>query len=175
MKNRTCGGCTACCLTHEIYEIKKPAGKLCPHCIPGVGCKNYDHRPKDCSKFRCDWLMCCTDEQYYRPDRIGVVLDSYTGTPQNKILFKKILYIREARAGALNTPAIWEITMEALDHRICVLQLHLSGKKVLFLPAGANLSEKARRLIAKEGFEITPYPILMAPVNGGQHSCPEIR
>ena len=157
---RTCGGCTACCLTHEIYEIKKPAGKLCPHCKPNVACKIYRRRPKGCVDFYCEWRKGVGDESH-RPDRLGAVLDFCTQGPPGKILlFKKILQIWEARAGALDTPVIWEATWVALDSRIVVYHIYLSGKKVSFLPEGVDLPEEVRRLIVKEGFEIMPYPIL---------------
>lgn len=77
MEARACGDCSACCLTHEIPEIKKPAGKPCPHYAPGSGCKIYDRRPQSCSEFRCDWLKGGIIESC-RPDRNGVVFDSCT-------------------------------------------------------------------------------------------------
>ena len=161
MNTRVCGGCTACCLTHEILEIKKPAGKLCPHCAPGVGCNIYDHRPLGCSLFRCDWLKGSIIESS-RPDRSGVVFDSCSrkDTPGQKVLFETLLQIYEAIEGALDTSDVWEVTWATLDIRIHVMHLYLSGRKVLFLPEGADLPQKTRRFITKGGFEITPYPII---------------
>lgn len=106
---RTCGGCTACCLTHAILEIRKPAGKDCPFCKPNVGCNIYDNRPNGCLNFRCNWLRGDGDD-LCRPDRTGVVFDSCTGG-----LLKKFLQIWEARPGAISTPEIWEATRIALE------------------------------------------------------------
>lgn len=54
--NRSCGGCTVCCKTHAVLEIKKPFGKWCPHCDTSRGCRIYSNHPKACKEFRCEWI-----------------------------------------------------------------------------------------------------------------------
>ena len=65
-----------CCNLLNIEEIKKPAGKWCPHCEPNVGCKIYGEHPESCKIFRCLWInepnLMALDEQ--RPDKSHVIL-----------------------------------------------------------------------------------------------------
>lgn len=70
-KKRTCGGCTSCCFTHGVTEIKKQPRKDCSHCTSD-GCGIYKDRPEACQKFRCAWLM-GIGEDIERPDLIGAV------------------------------------------------------------------------------------------------------
>ena len=54
---RECGACTVCCTALKIDEtdFKKLAGVTCGHCVNGVGCSIYDHRPDVCQAWHCGW------------------------------------------------------------------------------------------------------------------------
>lgn len=74
MQNRACGRCTACCKTHAVREIGKPADTWCVHCVRGKRCGIYVSRPTGCREFTCQWLLGLfrTSE---RPDKSGFVTD----------------------------------------------------------------------------------------------------
>jgi len=74
VSGRECGGCTACCKTLRIAELKKFAGVLCQHCTEGAGCQIYDDRPSVCRGYNCGWkrLQFLGDE--WRPDRCGILI-----------------------------------------------------------------------------------------------------
>lgn len=57
-----------------IVELEKPAGRWCPHCAPGRGCKIYDQRPESCRIFSCTWLTTPMVPEALKPDRTKVVL-----------------------------------------------------------------------------------------------------
>lgn len=72
---RPCGGCTACCYTHEVGDHRpvKYIFTLCPDCVLGEGCKIYNEKPRSCSNYYCLWAQgeIGTDED--RPDKVGAV------------------------------------------------------------------------------------------------------
>lgn len=58
--SRTCGDCTLCCTTHEIFEMDKPAGLPCPMLKPRAdtgkpGCGIYGQHPVSCQGYVCLW------------------------------------------------------------------------------------------------------------------------
>jgi hypothetical protein len=57
-----------------IAELKKPMGKWCPHCIPGVACKIYQSRPGECRAFNCMWLLDARLGPEWKPDRSKLVV-----------------------------------------------------------------------------------------------------
>jgi hypothetical protein len=130
---RVCGGCTACCLTHAVFAIKKPAGKWCEHCEPGVGCRIYPDRPEGCREgFKCEWLKGEADDSWY-PPRSGVVLDLVM-SPEPEV--GELLQVWEAVPGTLGqslaNPALLDLVKLWRQH-FSVCFLFLSGKKLLCL------------------------------------------
>lgn len=71
---RDCGGCTQCCKTMGIVELKKPINTWCEHCAIGGGCKIYENRPETCRGFVCAWLTDMNMPEDQRPDKTKVVL-----------------------------------------------------------------------------------------------------
>ena len=72
-KDRKCGECTACCTTHGIREIDKPAMKECEH-VCDKGCSIYETRPESCARYECAWLQGMFDDKF-RPDKCGTVVE----------------------------------------------------------------------------------------------------
>lgn len=138
---RQCGGCTACCTTHEVREIHKPVGQQCQFCSEGVGCKVYEHRPKGCRDFVCEWIKGFGPEDS-RPDRSGIVADL-----QNPVLETVLLTIWEYQAGALESNFVSELINHTLASGRPVLCLFLSGEKRLFVSSSIELSRQYRRLL----------------------------
>lgn len=122
ISNRSCGGCTACCKTHAIFEIKKPVGKWCPYCDASKGCRIYLNHPKSCKKFRCEWLK-GFGEDGDRPDRTKIVLDFCTGG-----VLPKFLQIWEVSGKALRESFAKESAQLAIGNEIPVILIHISGK-----------------------------------------------
>lgn len=75
---RECGTCTKCCegwlmgnvRGHEMYT-----GKPCFFVEQGVGCKDYDNRPKyPCVSFNCGWKEIVEMPEEFKPENSGVIL-----------------------------------------------------------------------------------------------------
>ena len=98
--SRSCGGCTACCFTHEIEHFKKSVATQCGQCEAGKGCKIYGQHPDECRGFKCLWLLSAFPENM-RPDRLGVVVDF---VPEEKVKVKvTVLRMYEVWGGALES------------------------------------------------------------------------
>lgn len=113
---RQCGGCTACCTTHEVREIHKPVCQPCQFCEEGVGCKVYGHHPKGCREFVCEWIKGFGPEDS-RPDRSGVVLD----LQESPALGTATLTIWEYQLGSLQSKPISNLISEAVSKGLAVI------------------------------------------------------
>lgn len=109
---RSCGGCTACCYTHEVGEIRKYSFDQCNECMGGKGCRIYSTRPSGCAEFLCMWLSGEVGSEEQRPDKIGVVC-SDTVSKQTKNDPPTILMM-EAREGALEEAPVKSFMRELL-------------------------------------------------------------
>lgn len=74
---RTCQGCTACCVwlpipAGHVCCQEKPRGVACPW-LKEYGCGIYARRPLICQQFACTWLKCCDWPDHWRPDRSGLL------------------------------------------------------------------------------------------------------
>lgn len=75
-KDRVCGGCKLCCYVYPLPEFAKRTGTWCKH-ICAAGCAIHDQpRPPVCTDFKCLWLLCPAIPSRYRPDQIGIVVQS---------------------------------------------------------------------------------------------------
>jgi|GEM_PF-871960 len=88
---RRCGSCTACCTVLAIIELHKPARWACDH-VNCQGCGIYEDRPSSCREFNCAWLRNeipgdTSRDESLRPDRLGVMFDSFYSTATNKDRF----------------------------------------------------------------------------------------
>ena len=119
---RLCGGCTACCTTHEIRALAKPPGHWCPHCQPGQGCGIYAERPEECRTYGCLWLAGYGPDRI-RPDRSRVVLGTVTFTVRGRPL--ELVTMNELTPGSLAKPAGQEIVQRLLAANAILLQLFL--------------------------------------------------
>ncbi len=141
-EERTCGGCTACCKTHAVFEIDKSPGRWCEHCNIGKGCRIYDTRPEKCREFRCEWLNGYGE----RPDRTKIVLDFHTEGAMGKLL-----QMWEVSEGALRRSYANEVKNECLTSDISVCCLYLDGRKEMFVPPDFVITQELLDQLAEEG------------------------
>ncbi len=103
-----CGKCSICCSTHridkaEIYwkDEDKAPGEVCEKLIDGQ-CSAYKDRPTTCKKYECLWRQLVkTKNEYsvaFRPDNLGVVVDTYYHEKSSKFVFA----IKEIKPGKFN-------------------------------------------------------------------------
>ncbi len=143
---RVCGGCTACCKTHLIYEISKPWGMWCSHCSIGKGCLIYADRPSGCQKFSCQWLLGFGKEEE-RPDRMKIVVDSIFPTPVGRVY---VLF--EVTEGALGSRFAQDTTQLLLGNGYPIYHVPLRGESTVhvppgfFIPAGTEFSIDGRKV-----------------------------
>lgn len=78
---RTCGGCTACCVVYDVPPLQKPVHTPCRH-LTERGCGIHWRRPLMCRAFSCLWLSGFGREDE-RPDTSGYVLTSYSDISGN--------------------------------------------------------------------------------------------
>ena len=131
---RTCGGCTACCTTHQVAEIDKKPGITCTFATAGTGCACYISRPSGCVEFSCAWLK-GYGTSGDRPDITNIVLDA--GVPEGEgYENENVLRMFEAEKGALESDfAIQEIN-HALTCGFIVVGIPLEGKWQVMIPEG---------------------------------------
>lgn len=146
---RTCGHCTACCLTHSVPEIKKEKGFWCPSCSIGKGCKVYQKRPESCREFQCLWLGGTGDDSF-RPDRLGAV---FSCTEDDK-LGQIYCVVYTNKAGPID-PKVEKVIRAFLDLNMMVAEFHLPDMVELFLPAGSKVSEKVLQAAERKNFSIS--------------------
>jgi hypothetical protein len=150
LSQRTCGSCTACCKTHQILEIGKFGGIWCEHCTIGQGCSIYPDRPEECRAFECQWLKGYgADDE--RPDCTKVVPDYCT----IEAVGCKVCSLWEVSQGALTRRYAKNLHKDSLQSGIPVLHVYLTGRQVLFLPSGCQLSDQALEALRQSGVEIT--------------------
>lgn len=75
---RECGTCTKCCegwLSADIRGHKMFPGKPCFFVEQGVGCKDYENRPKSpCRNFSCGWKEVVEMPEEFKPELSGVIV-----------------------------------------------------------------------------------------------------
>jgi hypothetical protein len=75
---RSCGACSMCCHilgVEELPALSKPPDQWCPHCKPGKGrCTIYEHRPRRCRNFYCQWLVDASLDDSWFPLNSGIVI-----------------------------------------------------------------------------------------------------
>lgn len=127
-KGRKCGGCTACCFTHSIYALAKPAKRWCPECSVGGGCRIYATRPDECKTYECMWLEGYGLDQH-RPDRMHVVAQVRSAHPVGRVLWLFELRDRALRAETVSTWAY-----NTVRAGTPVFLLPIEGPPMLVLP-----------------------------------------
>lgn len=79
MKTRSCNGCTKCCegwLSANIKGHDMYPGKPCYFVEIGIGCKEYEDRPKDpCISYNCMWVSNIDVPEEFSPINTGVIID----------------------------------------------------------------------------------------------------
>lgn len=144
-EERTCGGCTACCKTHKIPEIFKPARTWCVECQIGKGCAIYEARPDPCRTFRCQWLLGGgTDAD--RPDRSKLVVDY----KENLDIVDKLVIIHEVSHGGFRrvTPLIENSLRKGMS---VLLIPHVGASRLI--PARTLTAAERRRLSVEQDGE----------------------
>ncbi len=128
-QDRTCGPCTACCTTHAVYEIRKPAGQQCRHTCD-QGCAIYADRPESCRTFECLWLMgrVIEGDERRRPDRLGLVFG--VGVSGRKA---RIIQCHEVWASAADSGTPGRYYLDKLSREFAV-QLVRTDHSAFILP-----------------------------------------
>lgn len=153
---RVCGGCTACCTTHAVAELKKGMNETCRFCSEN-SCQIYPTRPRNCQAFHCEWMKGWVEESY-RPDRSGVVLDYFL----TDHLLAPVLMIWEYREGATADSLVWEVANQSLESKINVMLWYKSGIICLYLPPDRKLSSQLKRVIhASREIQVKKFPALV--------------
>lgn len=149
---RICGGCTACCTTHDVSSIKKARGKRCTHANSG-GCSIYGARPGECAGYECYWLSGSGEETHW-PHQAGFVVDLV----EEKTVLGTLFVLSEAKVGALEAPLALDFTKEKLAlSGVAVAHLFLSGRCVIYLENLDGVDERIKKeIIEKEKIEFLP-------------------
>jgi hypothetical protein len=115
--DRSCEGCTACCTTHGVVELKKPYFEPCKHQC-ATGCAIYSQRPPSCRDFYCQWRVGAVGGE--RPDTSGIVID--IGPVWDVAGEMRSAYgVFEVRPGALEAPANQEQVKRLAEKGVVLL------------------------------------------------------
>jgi len=125
---RSCGKCTACCKTHPILELAKPASKWCSHCQIGKGCAIYGDHPQGCKEFSCQWLL-GRGQDGDRPDQVKIVIDNFI----LPVLGDMIIFF-EVTEGSIRGSFATKETRFLLSVGRAVCHLPLAGRNTLYVP-----------------------------------------
>ncbi|MEK7541303.1 MAG: hypothetical protein AAB533_00435 [Patescibacteria group bacterium] len=129
---RSCGGCTACCKTHQVTEVGTDAGELCQFAAIGEGCSIYAKRPFECRLYACWWLR-GKGEESDRPDRLKVVMDDREVTLNGWVI--GVVDLHEVEPGAINQPRVRQLTDAFLQQGAVVCHWFLAPDEAI-LPGG---------------------------------------
>jgi len=125
-----CGGCTLCCLLTHIPALGKKVYQRCGQCEEGVGCSDYNGRPRACKAFVCVWR----DENLpatLRPDRCHIMFER---------LPESSTYVGLVKPGYENmwlTKKVQKFTDEKLSEGSAVI-VSAAGARVIRCPDGVN-------------------------------------
>jgi hypothetical protein len=144
-----------CCKVLEIDEFKKPAGKLCEHCVLTGGCGVYDTRPDVCRDY-CRWKMSAAFRAA-ATDKVGTLLmddpdDEYHAVcdPEKPFSWRNPLFkhlVAEAKAGRL------VVAKAGCEHG--AFSKTDGGRMGLSLPPRAPNSAKIRREFERDSEELS--------------------
>jgi hypothetical protein len=142
--DRSCGTCDACCVTHGVEELDKPAMVTCKHLRDAgseqspteVGqelgrCSVYAERPKSCREWSCLWRFGMFEDDA-RPDKLGVVLDLTGRVPD---LWPgpthQAIIARGSYPGALDTPHARAWLTKLAEKTLVILLIDVPGSAPL--------------------------------------------
>ncbi len=141
---RECGRCTACCFTHSVAEKGVEVTKMydwCAHCKQGVGCAIYTERPESCAIYRCMWRSGYFGDDSKRPDRWGIILDTWALEEERETLIN----VWECTPGRYRSPEIQAILEALIATGTCVIVGRpLSREQDLRFPVHMDESDQHR-------------------------------
>lgn len=74
-----CDGCTLCCKLLDVKWLDSPAGQYCKECNVNHGCRVYNTRPAECSKFDCMYTQMQKSRIEVRPDQCHLIFEKISG------------------------------------------------------------------------------------------------
>ncbi|MFW5653290.1 MAG: hypothetical protein ACOC0P_04520 [Planctomycetota bacterium] len=85
---RSCGSCSACCISLYIRSLAKPAGEPCSYLKSptGGGCTIHGSRFPVCREFFCMWIRDKRGllREEHRPDKLGLILTAAAPDEQGR-------------------------------------------------------------------------------------------
>lgn len=120
-QERSCGTCTACCITHGVPSLDKKEFERCAILSRSVqpGCSLYATRPKECRTWSCLWKKGLGEESDI-PNVRGIVLDVGTDA--------RVITAKEAFEGGFETA---EPLLEKLSDKFVVVLVWPDGDKLI--------------------------------------------
>lgn len=145
-----CGGCTACCTTTWVPELRKPGYHPCVH--QNGGCAIYPVRPPSCRTFQCYWLAHPELSVRLRPDNCGIVIEELN-VPSRAVL----VMTSAAAPFRWKVPPAYELIQKFLEDNRPVCVVGPPGlQPILGLPSGwdaaevwKELTDAAKRFVQK--------------------------
>lgn len=137
-QDRSCGDCSACCKTHGIRELNKPAGDWCSHCSSEHNsCTIYTKRPPSCAAYKCLWLLTGAGGEAGRPKNSGIVIDLIDAFERNGVA--NILKIYEVESGDLIAPMIQDLLAALIKERTVLFVVRDANRRVVEITADRSI------------------------------------
>lgn len=146
--SRKCGECRACCYTHGVEQIQKPAWQHCLHECQ-QGCAIYQSRPSSCRNFECIWLQ-GRFEEGDRPDQTGIVLTPGKTLTHNGQEICKVIVAHEVQPGAARQGRADQLLHWILRRNISVIIVEDQTNRS-FLPCNEMAKEAFNAIMRAHG------------------------
>lgn len=144
-RERACGSCSACCTTHSVRSIGKPAQQTCPHVALGGGCGVYTTtKPHECGNYLCAWLRKEVPIEY-APEATGVVIDHWRMGFYDHVIVEAFI-CRSARTRRQHS-AFMKSFIATFSHAVVVYRANNRLKDRVYFPS--ELPEHIRLEIVK--------------------------
>lgn len=152
MTSRTCGQCSACCVTLPIIPpagsaetFTKAAGVPCVNCLGNGGCAIYATRYDVCQTFECLWLTSATHmPAAMRPDQSGLIITGPGRAFPATMWGMPVLIAHETAAGAADSPSARAVLDLLMANRAIVVIKETDGSLAVRAPTDELTLKMAR-------------------------------
>ncbi len=154
---RTCGACRLCCKLFPLPVLEKAAGQWCRF-VSRQGCSIHNGgRPQVCREYACYWLDHVYLPEWYRPDRLAIVVTDWGHVAVGGELLRVLLFHQSHRlaSGRAKAQAMLAdvIARDMVAMLVCGQEVEIVYDRVRYPSLSAREIEVALRYEQSQGAE----------------------